>query len=268
MTKLLVLHLCVAVVALITRPAAAETGYEGRYISRGAELVIYLSGKNGGLMAKLELLAPTAGGAPCSGDVAGPVRISKGLLRITDRRYGTPCSIAVRIKGDRAGVVYESGCFSYHGAGCGFIDTAVGMLRQPVDGAVKGKTGHYSAEKQLEQFAVENGITVWPRLDGCDYSLSLYGVTAGVILDVRKNGDVLARWDGRCHVPMRHRVESLPDGISPGRYLAAVTALNRIGSRRNMHLKIIAIADRQPDNIPLLDAALRRISCIPGHCNE
>lgn len=114
-------------------------------------------------------------------------------------------------------------------------------------------------EVRLDAFARKAAITSWPRLDGCQYSGSFVGVTVGIVLRVSSKGLAESRWDGRCHVPIRHWLTDFPAGLPPGKYIVAATAANADtdarSDYRNSRLRILAVFGSAPSD----DAAIQHV---------
>lgn len=110
------------------------------------------------------------------------------------------------------------------------------------------------AARQLAAFAGANRVAVWPRLAGCGYAPSLGDGPVGLIVRVAANGTAEGRWDGTCHVPIRHHLLDWPAALPPGRYVVAARSES---DRRT--LRVLAVLGDRPDAEPLLEAALDRI---------
>lgn len=132
------------------------------------------------------------------------------------------------------------------------------------------------ATLELDAFAYQWGIQDWPRLNLCGYQASFQGRVVGLILDVKSAGMAQARWDGRCHVPLRHVLKSWPQDLQPGRYVVAATLSPGRGTaradarldRRNVALQILGVMGQEPNREPYLNAALQRICASPAQAAE
>jgi hypothetical protein len=106
-------------------------------------------------------------------------------------------------------------------------------------------SGGDEVQARLDTFAREAAITSWPRLDGCQYSASFVGATVGIVLKVSSKGLAESRWDGRCHVPIRHWLTDFPAGLAPGKYIVAATAIKAdndpLPDYVNRRLRILAV---------------------------
>ena len=123
--------------------------------------------------------------------------------------------------------------------------------------------------QRVAAFAEELGISAWPRLDGCEYDRSFDGTTVGLILTIDSATTGTARWDGRCHVPLRHELAGVPPGLAPGRYVVAATLSQAERSYQfiNRRLEIVGILGDVPNDAALFDAALAHI-CTPLTADE
>jgi len=128
------------------------------------------------------------------------------------------------------------------------------------------------ATVELNTFAAQWGVQDWPRLEGCGYQRSFQEQVVGLILDVRSERVAVARWDGRCHVPVRHTLTAWPQDLEPGRYVVAVTlAPERRAAgahshmdRRNIPLQILGVMGDTPNQEPYINVALQRICASPA----
>jgi len=126
-----------------------------------------------------------------------------------------------------------------------------------------------AAMERVADFAAIHGISAWPRLDGCEYARSFSGETVGLILTVESATEARARWDGRCHVPMRHDLTGVPPGLAKGRYVVAATSLESDPYKQltNRRLQISGVLGDVPNDAELLAAAMAQI-CTPVAAGE
>lgn len=118
--------------------------------------------------------------------------------------------------------------------------------------------------ERVAAFALARGISAWPRTDGCAYDRSFSGTTVGLILDINSSTAGTARWDGRCHVPMRHELTGVPPGLAMGRYVVAATAneADEDSGFINRGLQVIGVLGNVPNDRDVIAATLAKI-CTP-----
>lgn len=134
-----------------------------------------------------------------------------------------------------------------------------------------------TVEQQLVRFEQQAGIALWPQLQGCAYAPFAPEQTVGVLLTV--HGPVgwdktltaaTGRWDGRCHVPIKHVLLNWPEGKPPGRYLAAVRQAPRQKNyeRGDYRLQVEAVFEALPVDEALLAAMMRRVCSQPDPVDQ
>jgi hypothetical protein len=124
--------------------------------------------------------------------------------------------------------------------------------------------GNDSLEK-IKAFELRANIQTWPTLDGCRYSESFVNKIVGLIINVKPSGNVYARWDGRCHVPIKHELIDWPMDLGPGKYVVAATTIlndNR-RNKKNRILRIIAVLGKIPTQEKTITEAINRICLSP-----
>lgn len=128
-------------------------------------------------------------------------------------------------------------------------------------------------DRQLAQFAQQAGITLWPQLQGCGYEPFDETQTVGVLLKVtgplpwdKSLTGAIGRWDGSCHVPIKHLLVNWPEGRPPGRYLLAVRQApkQKDYERDHYRLQVTAIFDTQPVDEALEAGLMRRVCQHPA----
>lgn len=133
-------------------------------------------------------------------------------------------------------------------------------------------SGGDEVEARLAAFAREAAITSWPRLDGCQYSGSFVGVTVGIVLRVSSKGLAESRWDGRCHVPIRHWLTDFPAGLPPGKYIVAATATKEdndpLRDYVNRRLRILAVFGSAPAADAEIQNVIARACDVPEALRE
>lgn len=131
--------------------------------------------------------------------------------------------------------------------------------------------GPAEADAAIAAFEAEAGIATWPRLDGCQYAEPFGDRIVGLVLTLETKGSAQARWDGRCHVPIRHEVLELPAGLPRGTYVVAATAVpgdHSWDASSNRKLRITRVLGAQPADRELVHAAVRRICRTPGRAGD
>lgn len=140
-----------------------------------------------------------------------------------------------------------------------------------VVGAIAEDTQKTDHQKLIGQFAQQAKINVWPQLRGCSYE-QRFGEEdiAGVLLEVfptnteEQTAGAIARWDGSCHVPMRHILSHWPADKPRGHYLVAVKIAHKQSHWEHTYRRLdtVAVFDSLPMSEALEEAVLARI-CAP-----
>jgi hypothetical protein len=127
-------------------------------------------------------------------------------------------------------------------------------------------------EQQLTRFEQQAGVTHWPQLQGCAYAPFGEAETVGLWMKVggplpwdKTLVAAQGRWDGHCHVPVKHVLLNWPEGKPGGVYLVAVRQAPGLKAyeRPDYRLQVQAVFDALPVDEAVLEAMMRRVCSHP-----
>jgi len=128
-------------------------------------------------------------------------------------------------------------------------------------GFLSGTSNAGEIMDELAAFEQDSGIQSWPQIDGCAYTETFVGKTVGIILNVQGEKIARSRWEGTCHVAIRHELKGWPKGLPLGWYVVAVTSEPDAewDVNHNRVLNVISVLGVEPNQKNLISAAMEKI---------
>ena len=113
-----------------SKPASATTS-AGKAVGASTTIRIGPTVKNRASLS-VEIAEPTTRQV-CGGSIYGRASVNGHRLTLHKRQFNEVCTLVVEVIDGKASVISEHGCGGYHGVGCSFDTSAIGLLlRLPV----------------------------------------------------------------------------------------------------------------------------------------